>query len=184
MAEWRPFPGHEQRYAISSDGEVWSLSSGVVKVLRLTKWGYPEAVLSRGSQRTCQHVKVHRAVALAFIPNPEGKPEVNHIDHDKTNNCVSNLEWVTKKENAAAAVAAGAYKGRKLRAYPKLFDAAPRACTICGVLMQIYTRPSGKKESTRAFSRRRACSPTCAVQAAKQTRRAKRDPRSTASTEL
>ena len=43
--------------------------------------------------------KIHRLVAQAFIPNPENKAEINHIDEDKTNNMLSNLDWMTRKEN-------------------------------------------------------------------------------------
>lgn len=56
---------------------------------------------------------VHRIIAHTFIPNPEGKPCVNHLDLDKTNNCVSNLEWATYSENSLHAVREGALVTKK-----------------------------------------------------------------------
>jgi hypothetical protein len=63
----------------------------------MDKYGYYRVVLSHeGIRKTYQ---VHRLVAMAFIPNPYDKETVNHIDGDKTNNNVSNLEWASQKEN-------------------------------------------------------------------------------------
>ena len=65
------------------------------------------------------HFSVHRLVAQAFIPNPENKPQVNHIDGNKLNNNVSNLEWVTNQENMDHAIKNGLVKtpGKGINAY-------------------------------------------------------------------
>jgi len=86
-------------YFVTDDGIVLSKKSGREKVLSLKKdrYGYMVAHLSENGKAFDR--LVHRLVATAFIPNPEGKPFVNHKDGDKTNNSVDNLEWVTQKEN-------------------------------------------------------------------------------------
>ena len=64
----------------------------------LTETGYLRVGLSIGKGKT-KHEKIHRLVARTYIPNPENKPQVNHINEIRTDNNVSNLEWVTAKEN-------------------------------------------------------------------------------------
>ena len=95
---WRPVPGYEGLYAISSIGRLRSLTryKKVVKPL-LTNAGYYQYQLWH--KGVCRVASAHRLVAQAFIPNPENYPVVNHIDEDKLNNCVENLEWVTHADN-------------------------------------------------------------------------------------
>lgn len=84
---------------IDNKGRVFKFKETDIKVhYREVKGrGYGYVTLHyRGTKRQAQ---VHRLVAEAFIPNPDNKPEVNHIDGDKRNNCVENLEWVTRAEN-------------------------------------------------------------------------------------
>lgn len=88
--------GYEGLYSISDDGTVSNIITG--KVLKDSNTdGYRKVNLTKGNTRSTY--RVHRLVAQTFIPNPEEYPEVDHIDEDKTNNCVENLRWCTSKMN-------------------------------------------------------------------------------------
>ena len=93
--EWRNIPSCDERYYVSSDGRVLG-ANGLLKPVR-SKDGYLRCNIAQDGKFRLW--LVHRLVAEAFIPNPDNKPEVNHIDGDKANNNVSNLEWVTREEN-------------------------------------------------------------------------------------
>jgi len=104
--------GYEGMYVITTGGRVWSI--------RKNKWLSPYDV-GQGycTVRLCDHgnetdKKVHRLVAEAFIPNPEGKRFVNHINGKKWDNRVSNLEWCTARENNQHASDLGLNKQYKL----------------------------------------------------------------------
>lgn len=99
MEDWREIPNTQGRYYISSLGRV--RGPGGVKTLKHNTSGYLATdIYEKGSPSgKKRRYLVHRLVACAFIPNPYGKPEVNHKDGNKTNNQVENLEWCTKEEN-------------------------------------------------------------------------------------
>ncbi len=93
---WREITG-SSGYLVSNFGRVKSLNfnrTGKPGILKPTQCGSYNTVNIRGKIRL-----VHRLVAEAFIPNPERKPQVNHISCDTHDNRVENLEWVTRDEN-------------------------------------------------------------------------------------
>lgn len=109
---WKPIKNYEGFYEVSNLGRVKSLQRGVpykrwgdslktiqTKILSQKKSTalYEQVVLSKNGAK--KDYLTHRLVAETFIPNPENKPEVNHIDGNKKNNSLKNLEWVTRIEN-------------------------------------------------------------------------------------
>ena len=112
---WKDIKGYEGIYRISDLGRIMSVNFGPKnhvnnsepKLLKLTKSssGYLHVQLYKNGKPSTK--LVHILVAEAFVENPQGKPEINHIDGNKFNNTPSNLEWVTKSENLKHAARTG-----------------------------------------------------------------------------
>lgn len=111
--EWRDLPELQGEYQVSNLGRVKRVK-GAERLVKLTtqRNGYVYVTLSFANTSKC--FKTSRLVAKAFIPNPNNYEEVDHLNADKQNNTVSNLEWVTGEENRRRAQAMGLIKPRKL----------------------------------------------------------------------
>ena len=96
--EWRDLPELQGEYQVSNLGRVKRIK-GVEKLRKITIQKNKHAYVSLSFGNTTKTLKVSRLVAKAFIPNPNNYEEVDHINADKTNNTVSNLDWVTPEEN-------------------------------------------------------------------------------------
>ena len=138
---WKDIEGYENEYQVSNMGRVQSLTrktirngaetqlNGRVLSLSLQGGGYQVVNLS-----TKQYL-VHRLVGAAFIENPEGKPEINHLDEVKTNNKASNLEWSTPTENVRYSIAIPIYQYTKnyelVREWGCGYDAEKQVAGFC-----------------------------------------------------
>ncbi len=132
---WKPIKGYEGLYEVSSLGRIRTLGRTIqtwlpingerrqvnrtypAKILKLhpvtSEHPYLQCTLYKSGQS--QTFLVHRLVAETFISNPENKPEVNHKDRNKRNNCVDNLEWMTRIENILDGIQKGVDPGKGRR---------------------------------------------------------------------
>lgn len=117
MEIWKDIVGYEGLYMVSNLGNIKSLERITPhghrrreRLLYLIPCDYFMVDLCKNNKKTRK--SVHRIVAVAFIPNPENKPYINHKDLNKMNNNVSNLEWCTPKENCIHACRNGHKKNQ------------------------------------------------------------------------
>ena len=112
---WKKFvyEGQETDYSISTEGEVRKDTTNYI-LSQSSQQDYKfVGLIINGKQK---RMRVHRMVALTFIDNPDNKPYVNHINGNRSDNNVENLEWVTPSENTQHAVNTGLFKSGRTRA--------------------------------------------------------------------
>ena len=96
MEIWKDINGFEGKYQVSTWGRIRNAKGKVLKPYKNHK-GYLKVALCKDGENYKR--RVNRLVAESFIPNPDNKPQVDHLDGNKENNSISNLRWVTNSEN-------------------------------------------------------------------------------------
>ena len=96
-SEYKPIPGYEGYYYISKYGDIYSIRTGKYLKFKKSHNGYHCSQLNINGKAV--EIRINRAVASAWIPNPNGYEYVNHIDFNIENNYYKNLEWCTHKQN-------------------------------------------------------------------------------------
>lgn len=106
IRKWKNIPGWENIYKASSDGKIYSCRSRRNLNIKINQvHGYCE--IEFNLEGKASYHRVHRLVALTYLPNPLNLPFVNHIDGNKQNNCVTNLEWINGTDNNLHAIKTG-----------------------------------------------------------------------------
>lgn len=124
----KPYPFRGITYYVSPDGTIYG-PKGISLKHRQNQDGYAVVTLGKSDKRRAQ--SVHRIVAELFLPNPLGLPEVDHLDGNRMNPTVQNLEWVTRQENIRRAHERGNYNGRYLG------ERNPKANLNAEIVMQL-----------------------------------------------
>ena len=105
---WKNVIGYEDAFEISNKGELRNKKTNRILKQHTHTSGYQQTAVKLGGRKGINVCfKIHRLVAEAFIPNPSNLPEVNHLDGDKENNSVTNLEWSSHADNMKHAVNTG-----------------------------------------------------------------------------
>lgn len=148
--EFKAIAGYEEEYSIDEKGNVWSLRSS--KFIRAVEnnCGYLTICFWKGGKS--KRFSIHRLLALTFIPNPENHPCVNHLDGNKKNNSLENLQWCTHSENGIHASRMGLLpepwnKGKHLpeAVKAKLSAALKGRVSPCGMKGKNHSEESKRK---------------------------------------
>lgn len=144
---WKAVVGYEGLYEVSDQGRIRSLNyhrTGKWKIIKLSqmKQGYLKAVLCKNKKATTY--RVHRLVAMAFIPNPNNLPEINHINECPWDNRVENLEWCNHKYNCN--------HGTRVERIVKNNSKQVGQCTFDGKLIFVFPN-TGEAARQTGFSR-------------------------------
>lgn len=134
---WRAvsIDGFEDNYQVSNFGRVKHLKKNINKGGRILsirenpKVGYMYLTVKKNEK--AKHIRVHRLVAQAFVPNPNGYTEVNHIDENKLNNRFDNLEWCSRKDNARYGT-----KSERMMNTRRMRDMPNKGISIVGIVPQ------------------------------------------------
>lgn len=112
MATWMPIAASNGMYQVSDLGEVRNATTGKIIRQRKDRDGYMLVDVRKGRLERVT-LKAHRVVAEAFLPNPENKPEVNHLSGVRHDNRLENIEWSTVSENRAYSYKLGRVVGNE-----------------------------------------------------------------------
>lgn len=134
LIRWVYINGYKTKYMVTINGEVISIRKDTKKILKpcIDKDGYHHVMIYLDG--IAYNRSVHRLVALAFIDNPDGKPEVNHKDGNKNNNHASNLEWTTTKENIGHAWDTGLSNAKIGTEHPESIYSDKQIKKVCKML--------------------------------------------------
>ena len=130
LSGYRLISGYNDMYSVDCNGNVYSRYMNRLLKNCDNGIGYKQVALTfraKNGERTTKYLKVHRLVAMAFIPNPNNCTDVNHKDGVKDNNSVDNLEWCTHSENVKHS-----------------YDVLGRVCTNDHLVVPVYCRTNNK----------------------------------------